>query len=151
MNELEINTIESSELIEQTFKFWYGDNEHIRSPFPNYIQPQLKEIAVERFFEWTTSLKPEAKDELNEEMIGEKFEEIIFEAAIPLIKTNDEKISILYPFLPRLGDKIENPSKPDSLVIDRSIEKDGDFKYLKLRLEETESKKNWETKFELPL
>ena len=40
--------------------------------------------------------------ELNDEAIAEKFEEIIFEAALPMILTEDERISILYPFLPRL-------------------------------------------------
>jgi len=44
---------------------------------------------------------------LNDESIGEKFEKIIFETATKLIKTEDERITIVYPFLPRLKDKRE--------------------------------------------
>ncbi len=91
MKELEKNSIESSELVEQTFRFWFSDNEHIRSPFPNYIHSALRHLSTEGFYEWVNGLKPEAKDELNDEAIGEKFEEIIFENASKLVKTDDEK------------------------------------------------------------
>ena len=151
MKELEYNTVESSELVDQTFKFWFSDNEHIRSPFPSYIHTELKELATDRFFKWASSVKPEAKEELNDEIIGEKFEEIIFEIATTLIKTDDEKITILYPFLPRVGDKIENPDEPESLVVDRALSKDGDHNFLNLTLEKVETKEKWETKFELPV
>ena len=45
MKELMVNTVESSEMVEETFKFWFTDNEHLRSPFPLYIQAILKENA----------------------------------------------------------------------------------------------------------
>lgn len=153
MKELEPNTIESSELVEQTFNFWFSDNEHIRSPFPEYIRPILKEKAVEVFFKWVTSLKPDAKEEVNEEMIAEKFEEVIFETALGLVVTEDEKITIQYPFLPRVGDEIYANETPDlkSNIIDRLLLKEGDDSFLKVKAEELASKKVWETKFELPL
>ena len=153
MIELDPTSVESSELIEQTFKFWFSDNEHIRSPFPEYIRPQLKEKSVEKFFEWASNLHPKAKDEVNDEIIGEKFEEIIFEIATQLVLTEDEKLTIEYPFLPRLNDVIyedvENKTG-ESRIIDRIKIKEGDFNYLKIKLEKIESKENWETKFELP-
>ena len=73
MKELEPNTLESSELVEQTFNFWFTDNEHIRSPFPIYIRPILKEKAVNSFFKWVSELNPKAKEEVNDEIIAEKF------------------------------------------------------------------------------
>jgi len=153
MIELDPTSVESSELIEQTFKFWFSDNEHIRSPFPEYIRPQLKEKSVEKFFEWASNLHPKAKDEVNDEIIGEKYEEIIFETATQLVLTEDEKLTIEYPFLPRLNDVIyedvENKTG-ESRIIDRIKIKEGDFNYLKIKLEKIESKENWETKFELP-
>lgn len=153
MKELEPNTLESSELVEQTFNFWFTDNEHIRSPFPEYIRPILKEKAVDGFFKWVTSLNPKAKEEVNDEMIAEKFEEIIFETALNMVITEDEKITIQYPFLPRLNDEIfanEN-HELKSIIIDRALLKEGDDSYLKVKAEELISKKVWETKFELPL
>ena len=153
MKELEPNTLESSELVEQTFNFWFSDNEHIRSPFPEYIRPILKEKAVNSFFKWVSELNPKAKEEVNDEIIAEKFEEVIFETATQLVLTEDEKLTIEYPFLPRLSDVIfedvEN-KKGKSIIVDRSKIKDGDFNYMKLKLEKIDTKETWETKFELP-
>ncbi|PKP51564.1 MAG: hypothetical protein CVT95_00620 [Bacteroidetes bacterium HGW-Bacteroidetes-12] len=153
MKELEPNTIESSELVEQTFNFWFTDNDHIRSPFPEYIRPILKEKAVDGFFKWVSNLNPKAKEEVNDEMVAEKFEEIIFEIALNMVITEDEKITIQYPFLPRVGDEIYANETPDlkSNIIDRSLLKEGDDSFLKVKAEELASKKVWETKFELPL
>ena len=151
MKVLDKNTVENSELIEQTFNFWFNDNEHIRSPFPSYVQEELKQIAIKKFHIWVENLKPEAKDEVNDEMVGEKFEELIFEAAISLVKTDDERISILYPFLPRLGDEITDSDKKKSVIVDRMIDKQKDHSFLKVNLENMESKEKWTTKFELPL
>jgi len=150
MRELEIDTVESSELVEQTFKFWFSDNEHIRSPFPNYIHSELKIKATDLFFQWAKGINPEAKDELNDEMIGEKFEEIIFETALSLIKTEDERITILYPFLPRLDDKIKSDSGADSKIIDRELTKESDHSFMKVKMKDLNSDTESETKFELP-
>lgn len=154
MKELQPNTVESSELVEQTFNFWFTDNDHIRSPFPEYIRSILKEKAVDGFFKWVNNLNPKAKEEINDEMIAEKFEEIIFETAIHLVQTEDEKITIQYPFLPRVGDEITNNETEHpqlSKVIDRAILKEGDTSFLKVKLENISDKVVWETKFELPL
>lgn len=153
MKTLEPNTVESSELVEQTFTFWFSDNEHIRSPFPEYIRPILKEKAVEDFFKWVSNLNPEAKEEVNDEMIAEKFEELIFEAAMGLVHTEDEKITIQYPFLPRVDDEIRNNEEDAQLskIIDRTLVKEGDTKFLKVKLENSSDQQVWETKFELPL
>jgi len=154
MKELEQGSIESSELVEETFTFWFSDNEHIRSPFPEYIRPILKDNSIKGFYDWVSNLDPKAKDEVNDEIISEKFEEIIFENAIKLVLTDDEKITIQYPFLPRLNDEISNSENVDegkSIVKDRIMFKDGDHSFLKVVMEKTNSKELWETKFELPM
>ena len=154
MRELEPGTIESSELVEETLKFWFTDNEHIRSPFPEYIHNQLRKNAIAKFFEWASTLHAKAKDEVNDEVIAEKFEEIIFENAIPLVLTEDEKITIHYPFLPRLDDVIsttENENDEKSKVIDRLLIKEEETPYLRVKLEKVTSKEIWETRFQLPL
>ncbi|MBD3637544.1 MAG: hypothetical protein HUJ25_09340 [Crocinitomicaceae bacterium] len=150
MKELVYNSLESSELVNQTFEFWFSDNEHIRSPFPSYIHNDLKRIATEKFFAWAKGLNPKAKDELNDEMVGEKFEEIIFESASHLVKTEDERITLLYPFLPRIGDPIQNEGEEESKVIDRKMVKEGDHSFLEVTLEKVAAKEKWKTRFELP-
>ncbi len=153
MKALEPNTVESSEMVEQTFTFWFSDNEHIRSPFPEYIRPILKENAVDAFFKWVSNLNPKAKEEVNDEMIAEKLEEIIFETAMGLVHTEDEKITIQYPFLPRVDDEIRNNEEDIQIskIIDRTLTKEGDTKFLKVKLENSSDQQVWETKFELPL
>ena len=153
MKALEPNTVESSEMVEQTFTFWFSDNEHIRSPFPEYIRPILKENALDAFFKWVSNLNPKAKEEVNDEMIAEKLEEIIFETAMGLVHTEDEKITIQYPFLPRVDDEIRNNEEDIQIskIIDRTLIKEGDTKFLKVKLENVSDQQVWETKFELPL
>ncbi len=154
MKQLQQGTVESSELVEETLKFWFTDNQHIRSPFPEYIRTELSDKAVKGFFQWASGLDAKAKDEVNDEIIAEKFEEIIFENAMHLVKTEDEKITIQYPFLPRLDDEISPSADADeekSIVKDRSLIKEGDDSFLKVKLEKVNSKETWETKFELPM
>ena len=60
--------------------------------------------------------------ELPTEEWTEKFEEVIFETAIKLVLTVDEKLTIEYPFLPRLNDVIYEDVKNKigkSIIIDR--------------------------------
>ena len=84
-------------------------------------------------------------------MIGEKFEEVIFDTAGKLVKTEDERLTILYPFLPRINDKIENKIKGESIVIDRVVVKEGDSSFLKLFMKNIENNDEWDTKMELPM
>lgn len=154
MKELDQNTFESAELVEQTFKYWFSDHQHVRSPFPEYIHYKLKEKSTEVFFKWVSHLDPKGKDEINDEIVGERFEEIIFETASGLVKTEDERITIMYPFLPRIGDQIQNETdnelKNESIVINRNLVKEGDVSYLRIELSNSTTNENWETKFELP-
>ncbi len=153
MKELDQNTIESSELVDQTFDFWFNSNSHIRCPFPEYIQKQLKDDSVERFYKWTSTLKEDASKEVNETVIGEKFEEIIFETALSLVNTEDERITVNYPFMPRIGDEIKGGDDNEmrkSFVRGRSIVKEEDRVFLKMDLEIEDSGECWDTKFELP-
>ncbi|PCJ27902.1 MAG: hypothetical protein COA97_02930 [Flavobacteriales bacterium] len=153
MIELNPVSIESSELIEETFKFWFNDNDHIRTPFPEYIRHDLQEKSIARFFDWASNLHSKAKDEVTEEIIAEKFEEFIFETATRLVITEDEKLTIEYPFLPRLGDVIfedvENKTG-ESTVVDRSKLVEEDTPFMVVVLEKIDSNEKWETKFQLP-
>jgi hypothetical protein len=152
MRELEKESVLASELVEQTFEFWLKDQGHIRSPFPSYIRSHLKTEATEKFFNWARGISLQAKEEINDEIVGEKFEEIIFETALGLIKTEDERITILYPFLPRQGDTFSRQNDVKSTILDREIIVDGDNSFLRLTLkEDSNSETQWNTEIELPL
>ena len=66
-------------MIEAAFGFWFSDKEHIRSPFPVYIREQLTTKALDNFFDWVKKISDQAKKDINDEIVAEKFEEILFE------------------------------------------------------------------------
>lgn len=135
--------IENSGLVKQTFDFWFNNKEtHIRSPFPEYIRSELKRIATQSFHNWINGLSDKAEKEVNDDIISEKFEEIIFEEGLKLVFTEDEKISINYPFLPKINDEINSDDKVErSVIIDRSTIKEGDHTFLVVKLENLEKKR----------
>lgn len=151
MNVLKRDTVEGSELVEQTFEFWFTDNAYIRSPFPNYIRQELKNTSVDLFYQWANNLNEKAKEELNDEIIAEKFEEIIFEVASTLVMTEDEKLTILYPFMPRMGDQFKNEEEKEGKIIDRYIGKEGDHSFFWVKCVLEDGSKEWKTSFELPV
>ncbi len=139
------------EFFEEAFKFWFNDNKQIRTPFPEKIQPGLRENTVKFFMEWVTELSEEEKSKLGNEEIAEVFEMILFNQAIGLVEDEDQKITICYPFLPRSGDVVDDKERGSSKVIDRQIDvKEDNKKYLKLNLKSEAGSVEWETEFELP-
>lgn len=148
----EKQVLAKSEMIQAAFDFWMGDGEkHIRSPFPAYIHHKLKPNAIDGFDKWLSHLKPDAKDEMNDEMFAEKFEEILFESAAKLVLTEDENITILYPFMPRIGDLVKDQNGKEGTIVDRSIKKEGDFKHLNVSLSSATNGETWKSSFELPM
>lgn len=140
-------------MVEAALEFWFNDQGHIRSPFPDRIRKTLKEKTKVKFSNWTSKLSEGAKKEINDEIIAEKFEEILFETASELVSSEDEKLTILYPFMPRIGDKInskDSSTNEESEIITRKHIKRGDDSFLKVKLKSLSSGKVWETEFELP-
>lgn len=139
-------------MIETAFDFWFNDQGHIRSPFPVYIRKMLKEKATVKFSDWTSKISERAKKEINDEILAEKFEEFLFETASGLVSTEDEKLTILYPFMPRIGDVINPKDTPngESKIMGRTHLKRGDHSFLKVKLKAIDSGNEWETEFELP-
>ena len=141
-------------MLEASFNFWFTDNEHIRSPFPDYTKEDILQQSTARFNRWVENISDKAQKEINDEILVEKLEEFIFEIGLSLVKTEDEKITIQYPFLPRVNDviTIKDESKPigESKVTEREIIKRGDESFLKIKLLSLELNETWETEFELP-
>lgn len=145
---------EHSDLLREAFRFWFNDHDHLRSPFPDYIQAPLKERATDVFLDWVNSLPENPDDEISDEMVAEKFEEILFSEAMEMVKTQDERITLQYPFLPRVGDQVRDKAesdRPESEVVDRHFTQEGNTTYLKVINEPAGGGARWSTKFELPV
>lgn len=156
-SETKNNTLPSNielEMITAAFDFWYSNNDHIRSPFPNYIQEELKLNATKKFLDWNAKISDKAKKDINDDILAEKLEEIIFDLAINMVITEDEKLTIRYPFMLRVGDIIKVKDVPEDIaessVIKRYYEKRNDNAFMRVQLQNIRSGEKWETEFELP-
>ena len=140
-----------SDFFDESFKFWFEDNEHLRTPFPFEIQEKLKELTFRVFMEWVFELSDDEKSKMENDEIVETFEMILFNQAMELVDDEDQKITICYPFLPRLGDVVEDKLKGASKIISRKMDvKKDEKKYLKVKLKSKVAVQEWETEFELP-
>jgi hypothetical protein len=140
-----------NDFFEESFKFWFTDNENIRTPFPENIQEELKKKTFRYFIEWVFELSDEEKSKIENEEIAEIFEMILFNQAMGMVEDEDQKITICYPFLPRLGDRVDDEKLGVSKIVERKIDlKKDDKKYLKVKLKSESVLKEWETEFELP-
>lgn len=153
-NKLKSQNFIEPEMIDAAFEFWFSNSEHIRSPFPEYIRENLRLAATDKFLNWNSAISEKARKEINDEILAEKFEEIIFEQALDMVLTEDEKLTIRYPFLLRIDDIIKSKDTPDdkseSKVIDRWFLKRGDFSFMKVKLKNIATGVERETEFELP-
>ncbi len=141
-----------SPLFRETINFWFNSDGHLRSPFRLEWRPQVESSAAVKFQQWLSGLKEDAQHSVNDVIMSEKLEEIIFGCAMELALEADDRITILYPFLPRLGDPIGriNGSAPDSVVSTRSIEKRGEDRFMRVTATNDSSGEVWHTEFELP-
>ena len=99
---------------------------------------------------WADNLGEQAKKEINDEILLERFEEILFEEGSKLVHTDDEKLTIKYPFMMRIDDLVNDEKHPESKVIKREIINENDTYFFNVTLLEVESGKTWSTKFEVP-
>ena len=144
----------NSEMVQRTFEFWFSDHAHVRSPFPFYVQNEVKDKSVEFFLQWMGNLNEKANEEITEEIAQEKFEEVLFQAASALVKTDDEVMTLRFPFLPRVGDKIDGEGiegrSGENIIQKRYLIKEEKDEFLEVSVKNTASGKVWETRFELP-
>ncbi len=145
---------------EASFNYWFDDEGERASPFPPSIRDSLKVMARDRFLEWLNELerKMEEDDMSNEaedqgydkQAIVEQFEEILFSHAMKMVETEEERITLTYPFMPRPGEKVEEQEGGKaSTILSRQIVQDGDEKYMELTCEREDGSR-WTTNFELP-
>jgi hypothetical protein len=147
-------TVVEPEMIYSAIEYWHSDNERFKSPFPDYIKETCGKEAVDKFIEWTDTIPDDEAKKMEEDIFLEKFEEILFLCGSNLVKTEDEKLTLLYPFMPRIGDKmVKSPEESEKYgtITDRAIKKDGDHAFLEVKIKSDDSDETWKTSFELPV
>jgi len=154
MTKIAPDDLKNSPLVEMAFEFWYKDNGHIRSPFPKYIRNDARKKTLEKFKAWMEGLDAGAEKEVDETVVSEKLEEYLFESAMKLVLTEDEKLTLLYPNLPRVNDQLEvkdegNEQTPYK-VKDRSIVNEGDDRSFRVLVVHPDSGEEKAVNFPLP-
>lgn len=149
-----IGQLRDSQLVQQAFAYWFADHEHVRSPFPAYVQDELKELSVMAFADWIRRLGPQAQKEVNDEAALQKFEELLFREATRLVRTPDELITLRLPFLPRVGDGIDGGGiegrSGENVVRKRTLVTEGKDEFMEVEAENLATGRVWRTRFGLP-
>lgn len=147
----EIRSIISVKFIEPGFEYWFTNHEHIRSPFPPMIRIALKKSTSAIFFEWIEGLKDVQLKTMKEDEFVEMFETILFNEAVKLVEDEDQQLSIVYPFLPRLGDQVNHSLHGKGSILSRKeIVSKGNNKQFELSVLAHKTGQTWVTQFELP-
>ena len=145
-----MEAVRESPALQETIAFWFKDQDHLRSPFPPAIKEALTEQAALRFQKWVNLLDPKAQGEVDNEVVGEKIEVIIFTCAMELASDPEQRITIGYPFMPRPGiPSGQRTARRPRRSRGRSRRR-ARMPFLMVLARETVSGKEWSTRFELP-
>lgn len=144
-----IKNIES--FVKEGVNFWFSSKNHIRCPFPNEIREELIKLTTSSFNAWVNELEESEKNKITESEFVEMLEVIIFNEAINLVDDEDQQITITYPFMPRIGDFVNDLNYGKGKIVNRKINSTKENKKLMevSVLSETTSE-TWKTEFELP-
>ena len=150
-NQSDIMNVVSNKFMDPGFNFWFSNNDHIRSPFPPGIRLELRNRTSSVFFGWIDGLKEQELSEMKEEEFAEMFETILFNEAMKMVEDEDKRLTIAYPFLPRLGDLVNHNQHGKGEVVARSEKiSEGNKKLFEIAVYSQASGNRWETQFELP-
>lgn len=145
-----LHSVITAKFIDPGFNYWFTNHDHVRSPFPNSILSDAKERTTTIFLEWIEGLKEKELKDMQEDEFVEMFETILFNEAIKLVDDDDQRLTISYPFMPRMGDMVKHKDHGAGKVVER---KEVITKENKKMLELTVSAENsgliWKTEFEL--
>jgi hypothetical protein len=140
------NSTDTRDLFESSFDFWFSGHSTIPCPFPEHMKEELKEKTFALFSNWYSKLRQKQRDSLSDSQLVEKYERILFAQAYALAKTEDEKISILYPYLPKVGEALNvtsaKPGLAKSIILERKIEQNA----LKIFLKNLVTGQLWNTR-----
>jgi hypothetical protein len=153
LQRLKQQTIIGQEFMEAAFADWFEDTDKFRSPFPEKMRDKLSELTFRLFMEWTFQ-RQEHDGPITAEELGEKFGEIIQMVSISLAQSDEERMTIYYPDLPRVGDAVtfhgesESDTREGEVVNRYLVDTDG-HKELRLLGRYNDTGEVWETGFDL--
>ncbi len=143
---LKRQTIISKKFINNAFNYVFSDSNEFRTPFPEYIRDELSYTTFRLFMEYAFKIKDNEIDKIR---FSEKFNEILIKVGLSLVKSEDERVSICYPFLPRVGDVAIAPNNKESIVRNRELITKKGKKILRIYMIAEDTKQVWDSDFAL--
>jgi hypothetical protein len=140
-------------LVDASCDFWFNDNSRVASPFPVEIQVELKKNAQAEYGKWLKNLSLSDKNEIEDEELVTIFEQLLFGEALKLVGEADSELlmTIHYPFMPRVGDSVNDQARGPSTVVERKLEEKEDGKlYMLVSLTTDSRHEPWDTEFMIP-
>ncbi len=140
-------------LVDAACNFWFNDNDRVASPFPKEIQPELKRNAQAEYLKWLGNLTSSDHGDVEDEELAGVFEQLLFTEALKLVGEADSEVllTIHYPFMPRVGDKVKDAAHGESTVVKRELEEKEDGKlYMKVEFATDDRGEPWQTEFAIP-
>ena len=140
-------------LVDVGCAFWFNDNEQVRSPFPKEIQPEVKSRAQKEYLMWLDNLTDKDQEEVNDDEMVSVFEGFLFGEGLKLVGEDDPDLALTlhFPFMPRVGDLVNDETRGESRVVERRVESKEDNKpFMAVVLQAVKSKETWQTEFMLP-
>jgi hypothetical protein len=132
--------------LSEGFAFLLDDNPELRSPFPAYTHDALIQNSFQRIMHWAFE---QDKKNVTDEILSTVFQGIVFEEGQKLVATDDERLTIAYPELPRIGDTTSIPDKGNYKISRRHLYQKDDALWLKIFLQNTLTGHLMETEFEI--
>jgi hypothetical protein len=128
---------------------YLGEHEGRRSAFPAHMHDELARRAIDAFCGWVAEHADDA--EMTAESASEQFDAIIHAEAMAFACNEEERLRILLPDAPRVGDSVtfhaeQGPQR--SRIVERALESDGKGRHLRVVVA-LEAGGTWETSFEL--
>jgi hypothetical protein len=147
------NESNKNALVEAGCAFWFNDNEHGRSPFPQEIQREIKRRAEKEYRMWLANLTDKDNEEVTDDEMVSVFERFLFAEGLKLIGKDDPDLvlTLHYPLMPRVGDLVKDELSGESRVIERRLAaKVNNKPSMVVILQAAESGETWQTEFMLP-
>lgn len=147
----EIRDLLSLKFIDPCLEYWFSNHQHIRSPFPGVIRNELKNRSSVIFFEWIDDLAESELKDMKEDEFVDMFETILFNEALKLVDDEDQQLTIVYPFLPRLEDKVNHTLHGEGTIVRRKeVVSKENKKLFELDVLSNQTGHTWKAQFELP-
>ena len=130
----------------EAFAYFLDDNPELRSPFPPYTHEALIQNTFQRTMHWAFE---QDKSSMTDDIVSATFHAILLEEGQKLVATDDERLTIAYPELPRTGDTANIPEKGVYKVSRRLLYEKENALFLKIFLQHTLTGHLLETEFEV--